>query len=158
MDEMEIVRRLYHMFYLMRKESFQMVNEGPKSHPMGGRDLMMLDAIVQNGNMMKMSDISTYFHITPAAVSQMIRTFETKKWVERVVRDNDRRSVYIKVSLEGKRMIEQNEKHVTEKLVEFIEMLGEEDAQALIRIMEKAHAHAKKMREKGQCKKGDRTC
>ena len=116
---------------------------------------MMLDAIIQNGNMVKMSEISSYFHITPAAVSQMIRSFEKKGWVERVILDNDRRSVYIKVSDAGSRMIEQNEKHVTEKLVEFIEMLGEEDAEALIRILEKARIHAKKMKEEGCCKKGD---
>ena len=158
MDEMEIVRRLYHMFYLMRKESFRLATQHVMPHPMGGRDLMMLDAILQNGNMVKMSEISTYFHITPAAVSQMIRSFEKKNWVERVVLENDRRSVYIKVSDEGRNMIEQNEKHVTEKLVEFIEMLGEEDANALIRIMEKAHEHAQKMQEEGCCKKGDRTC
>lgn len=155
MDEMEIVRRLYHMFYLMRRESFRMASEHQAPHPIGGRDLMMLDAIVQNGNQMKMSEISSYFHITPAAVSQMIRSFEKKNWVERILLENDRRSVYIKVSEQGAKMIEQNEKHVTEKLVEFIEMLGEDDAQALIRIMEKAHEHARRMKEEGCCRKGD---
>lgn len=158
MEEREIVRRLYHLFYMMRRESFRMSSERQVPHHMGGRDLMMLDAIMQNGNMVKMSEISTYFHITPAAVSQMIRSFEKKNWVERVVLENDRRSVYIKVSEEGRHLIEQNEKHVTEKLVEFIELLGEDDANALIRIMEKAQVHAKKMREERCCKKGDRTC
>lgn len=154
MDEMEIVRRLYHMFYLLRREGFRCCGD----HPMGGRDLMMLDTIMHGGNLVKMNDISAYFHITPAAVSQMIRTFEKKNWVERVVLEKDRRSVYVRVSEEGQKLIEQNEKDVTERLVEFIELLGEEDAKALIRIVEKAQVHAKKHREDECRKKGERIC
>lgn len=157
MDEMEIVRRLYHIFYSMRKESIHL-DQHKEHHAIRSRDLMLLDTIVQSNNMMKMSDISTYFNVTPAAVSQMIRILEKKKWVERIVLDQDRRSVYIKVSELGMELIEENEQHVTEKIVEFIEILGEEDGEALIRILEKSRAFFKQMKEEKTCKKGDTIC
>lgn len=157
MDEMEIVRRLYHMFFMMRKESIG-IHDQKSNHAIRSRDLMLLDTIVQNKNMMKMSDIGTYFNVTPAAVSQMIRILENKKWVERVILDEDRRSVYIKVSDEGLDIIKENEEHVIEKIVEFIEVLGEEDAQALIRILEKCRGHFKKIKEGKNGKEGDPKC
>ncbi|MGX8834554.1 MarR family winged helix-turn-helix transcriptional regulator [Amedibacillus sp. YH-ame6] len=156
MDEMEIVRRLYHMFYMMRRESVRF-SAFEEHHGIRNRDLMILDYIVQGGNLMKMSDISTYFNVTPAAVSQMMRSLEKNQWIERVIPENDRRSVYIKVSDTGMEVIGKNEEHVTEKLVEFIEILGEEDSQALIRILEKCREHFKQMK-KEHCKKGDHTC
>ena len=158
MDEMEIVRRLYHIFYMMRKEGVAFSENKEHHHAIRGRDLMLLDMIVQNGNMMKMSDISTYFNITPAAVSQIIRLLENKNWVERVILDNDRRSVYIVVSDIGITLIKENEQHVTEKIVELLAVLGEEDGEALIRILEKFRAYFKKMKEDKHCTKGDTTC
>ena len=156
MDEMEIVRRLYHMFYMMRRESVRF-SGFEDHHGIKNRDLMILDSIVQGGNLMKMSDISAYFNVTPAAVSQMMRSLEKNNWIERVILENDRRSVYIKASKLGMEVIEKNEQHVTEKLVEFIEILGEDDSQALIRILEKCGEHLKTIKNE-HCKKGDHSC
>lgn len=160
MDEMEIVRRLYHLFYVMRKEALQM----PEHHihkSIGGRDLMMLDSILglnKDGNLVKMSEISTYFQITPAAISQIVRSYEEKGWIERVVLKNDRRSVYIEVSDKAKRLLQEHEELMTARLLDFITYLGEEDAKALVRIIEKSTAYAKKMKEEKHCKEGDRAC
>ena len=76
-------------------------------------------------------------------------------WVERVVLENDRRSVYIKVSDQAKEVMKGCEKHMTESLYEFIEALGEEDAENFLRIMEKAVEFSKQKKEtkkKGACK------
>ncbi|MEG0709025.1 MAG: MarR family transcriptional regulator [Longicatena sp.] len=147
MDEMEIARKITHLFYTMRKESLM---KPSNNHKIGHRDIMMLDAIMRinaEGDLVKMSDISTYFNVTPAAISQMIKTFENKNWVERILLENDRRSVYIKVTKEAKEMINGCEKHMSDKLLLFIEELGAEDAQAFIRILEKASIFYKKENE-----------
>lgn len=152
MDEMDIVRKITHLFYLYRKENLLSNDEHPK---MKHREIMMLDAITKlnGGDLVKMSDLSTYFQITPAAVSQLIKSFEKKHWIERIVLDNDRRSVYIKVSDEAKTVLRGCEKALTESLLEFIETLGEDDAQALVRILEKSivftKRHKKRQNEKG---------
>ena len=71
MEEMEIVRRLYHVVNRMRKQGLQRVQEKKTPHPVAAREIMILDAIEQNQKPMKMNDISTHFNITPAAVSQV---------------------------------------------------------------------------------------
>ena len=152
MDEMEVVRRLTHLFYMFRKEN----DHGFDNHPkIRHRDFMMLDAIlaIKQGDLVKMSDISTYLQVTPAAVSQFIKKYEKKGWVERVVLEADRRSVYIKVSDEAKAAIKACERDVTDTLCAFIRDLGEEDAEAFVRIMEKAYEFStKRKKEKGACK------
>ena len=44
-----------------------------------------------------MNQIKDHFHVSPAAVSQGIRSFEQQGWVERVILESDRRSVYIRI-------------------------------------------------------------
>ena len=68
--------------------------------------------------------------------------------MDRILLDTDRRSVYIQVSEDARRMMKNCEAFMTERLVEFIEELGEEDANALVRILEKALAHSHKRKEK----------
>lgn len=153
MDEMDIVRKVTHLFYLFRKEN--MFHNG--EHPgMKHREIMMLDAIMKlnDKDLVKMSDLSAYFQITPAAVSQLIKNFEKKNWIERIVLDNDRRSVYIKVSDEAKQMMQSCEKHMTDSLLEFIEALGEDDAQAFVRILEAGIEFSKRHKDT-QHEKGD---
>lgn len=154
MDEMEIVRRLTHLFYMFRKENASSFDDHPRIRH---KDIMMLDAIlsINSGDLVKMSDISSYLQVTPAAVSQFIKGYEKKGWVERVVLETDRRSVYIKVSDEARQVMKSCEKHMTESLYQFIEALGEEDAEAFLRIMEKAVAFSKEKRKKIKKEKGD---
>lgn len=152
MDEMEIVRRLTHLFYMFRKENLTRFDDHPRIRH---KDIHMLDAIISinGGDLVKMSDISAYLQVTPAAVSQFIKGYEKRGWVERIVLESDRRSVYVKVSDAGKHVMESCERHMTDSLIAFIEALGEEDAEAFLRIMEKAVAFSKSKRERKE--KGD---
>ena len=81
MDEMDIVRKITHLVYTHRRDA---AFTGQKQPNVKHRDIMMLDAIIKMGDLVKMSDISAYFQITPAAVSQCIKNFEKKGWVEPV--------------------------------------------------------------------------
>lgn len=137
MDEMEIVRRIYQIFYTMRKDGMKMFDEN-HVHEMSSRDMMILDVLAQSGDMLKMSELSQHFNITPPAISQIIRSLEEKHWIERVVRKEDRRSVYIKLSIEGSQVMKQCEKRMIDKLTDFIDYLGEDDAQTMLRILEKS--------------------
>ena len=126
MDEMDIVRRVTHLFYLFRRDNILKKEQHPK---LRHRDIMVLDAITKlnDGDLVKMSELSTYFQVTPAAISQIIKQFEKKGWVERIVLEQDRRSVYIRVSEEAKTLLKNCESFMTQRLVSFIETLGEED-------------------------------
>lgn len=155
MDEMDIVRKLTQLSYTFRRQDGFMPPHMKKDAK--HRDIMMLDVILkmnQSGDLVKMSEISSYFSITPAAVSQCMKAFEQNGWVERVVLENDRRSVYIKVSPSAKAMIKRQEKMMIDTLVGFIEELGEDDAQALVRILEKAAEYFPSRHGKVPCEKG----
>ena len=91
--------------------------------------------------MIKMSDVSHIFHITPAAVSQMVRDYERKGWLNRVVLEHDRRSVYLRFTPEALELLKQNEEELLAGIVQFIHYLGEEDSDALLRILDKAKAY-----------------
>lgn len=152
MDEMEIVRKITHLFYMFRKENLFLKD---RRDEMKYRDIMVLDAVMKlnDGNLVKMNDLSEYFNVTPAAVSQLIKQFEKKGWIERVELSNDRRSVYLKVTDEASEMIKKSESCMKRHLVEFIEELGEQDAAAFVRILEKAFAYTQ--RQKEQFREGD---
>lgn len=105
-------------------------------------DMMFLTAIArmeetQNG-LVKMNDISTFFKISPPATSQTIRKFETLGYVERVQLENDRRSVYIRLTDKVKQEMQNAQEELNENLVKLITFIGEDDAKELIRIMRKA--------------------
>lgn len=155
MSDFEKAKRLEHLFFIMRRDHM------PSEHvpqEFRLRDMMVLDMIQQATahqpeGLVKMSDLSMYFHITPAATSQMVREYERKGWIERVISDRDRRNVYLKVTERAVELLKQNEERLMQGMVDFIHYLGEEDSDALIRILEKAKAygpiihHGKKRRE-----------
>lgn len=138
MDTRELAIELREMIYLFGKN--KVLKPSPvtciKHH-----DMMFLTAIArleEQQGMVKMSDISKFFKISPPATSQTIRKFEALGYVERVQLDGDRRSVYIRLTEKVKRMMNDAEAQLNENLNRLINYLGEEDAQELIRIMRKA--------------------
>ncbi len=144
MDDFEKAKRLEHLFYIMRKQRMPGHSHVPQEFKM--RDMMMLDSIKQaldnaKDGLVKMSEISTLFRITPAAASQMVREYERKGWIRRVILDSDRRSVYCELTDEANELLKQNEECMMQGVVDFIHYLGEEDSDALIRILEKAKAY-----------------
>lgn len=139
MNEQKVVQEILYMLYLFQKENGTMLKARPKQ--MNHREVMVLHAICrmhQSGEPVKMSDLSAYFKVTPAAVSQTIRIFEQKGWVERVRPAHDRRTVYIRVSDEGQNHMGECLEQMQQNLQSFITLLGEEDAVAMVRILRKA--------------------
>lgn len=136
-NENEIAQELNRLFYTIRMEH---APKGKKKVNMEHRDIMLLNGITQmnQGQPIKLSQISEYFHISLAAVSQGVRIFEKNGWIERVMVEHDRRSVYIQVTEAAKRHVQDRENEVNQQLINFIRYLGYEDSMALIRITEKA--------------------
>lgn len=144
MTDMEKAKTLIHLFYVIQKKHIRGHNQHDRNI-MKDRDIMALGAVSmiqqRQDDLLKMSDISEYFHVTPAAISQMVRGYEANGWVERVYLEHDRRSVYLKITPSAKALLEKNEKMALSRFTEFIEYLGKEDSDALIRILEKAKAY-----------------
>ena len=143
MTDLEKAKKLIHMFYILQKEQTRnSVSDGHIKH----RDIMALGSlngfISKNENgYVKMSEISEYFHVTPAAISQMVREYERKGWVTRVMLENDRRSVYLQLTKEAIVLLHDCEANALQGIVDFMNYLGDEDSDALLRILEKARAY-----------------
>ncbi len=153
MADTEKAKQIAHLFFITNKSMKEGNLRNFHDHHMRKRDVWMLGTILgyikeHHVEMMKMSEISTYFHITPAAVSQMIKEYERKGWVERIILDQDRRSVYLKVTDSGEKMLKQNEEAAMKDLIDFLEFIGDEDSDALIRILEKAASFHWKKQER----------
>lgn len=139
MNEMDIVHKVMRLLYLFRQEHVSIF--GVDNKEMSHRDFLILDTIMKLNPIdchVKMSELSTHFQVTPAAISQTVNALEKKGWVERIHLASDRRSVYVKVKDETKEHMYKKGELMKKNLASFIAMLGEDDAQALIRILEKA--------------------
>ena len=141
MNEQKVVQEILYMLYLFQKEKGTMLKARPKPEEMNHREIMVLQAICRmhpDGTPVKMSDLSAFFRVTPAAVSQTIRAFERKEWVERVRPEHDRRTVYIRVSEKARAHMQECMDQMQSNLQSFVAQLGEEDAAAMVRILKKA--------------------
>lgn len=155
MTDIEKAKELTHLFYVLSKQHNRSYHQ---EHHIKRRDIMALGMVQnmiakQEDGLVKMSEISEMFHVTPAAVSQMVREYEKKGWLERVVLDSDRRSVYLKVTDEAIALIHRNEEVAMKSITDFIHYLGEEDSDALLRILKKADAYGPILRQNTDVKK-----
>lgn len=139
MDEIEMIRKISTlMFTYRRKTQYKKVRL---------RDMMVLDAIVRKDNWIKISDLSELFSITKAAVSQEVKHLEDMGWVQRSKCETDKRTTYICVSELGKETLFFHQKKLRNKSIEFMKFIGEDDAKALERILEKGIEFQKRVDE-----------
>ena len=154
MENMDIVLKIMQLMYAYRKDAKW--NDVTMSN-MRHREMFILQGILKMGNRVKMNEISTYFNVTPAAVSQVIKCFEKKGWVEKKRYPEDKRSVYIVVSDQAIETLKEKQQLMMNRFSSFIDELGEDDAQALVRILEKGIAFHQKeqMEQSGKEKNND---
>ena len=141
MEKMEVVLKIMQLMYAYRRDAKW---EDSSESSMRHREMFILLGILKMGNRVKMNEISSYFKITPAAVSQMIKCFEQKGWVERKRYPEDKRSVYIVVSDTAIACLKEKQQSMIDRFSAFIHELGDDDAQALVRILEKGIEFHKK--------------
>lgn len=149
MDDQTKAKQLWHLLYLMGKMKMQEQAHGEVRM----RDVMTLGIIAaeiekSDKGLIKMSEVSTSFQITPAAVSQLVRMYERKGWLQRVILEDDRRSVYLCLSEQGKRLLKEKEQGAMQGIVDFIHYLGDADSDALIRILQKARDYGPIMKHR----------
>jgi len=88
---------------------------------------------------MKVSELSEHLKISPPSVSQMVNGLEEKNYVERVTTKNDRRVVYIRLTEQGKSILEK----VTQEFMTFMDQvvsrLGTDDTTQLIHLFNRLY-------------------
>ncbi len=132
-----------------REEVFHKINESSQfllnsfeegQGPYRFKDLRIFIFILKSENsQVMMSELSDYLDITPAAVSQLIQKYENVGYVKRVRSEKDRRKVYIQVEEEVKDTIMKEWEKRKNKIMNFLDFIGEEDTDAILRILNKLY-------------------
>lgn len=86
---------------------------------------------------MKVSEISRYLHVKAPTVTQLINELESKGQVERITRSTDRRSVWIRLTDEGKRVLAEVDKEIQAKYNGLIDYLGEQETIVFIETLKR---------------------
>lgn len=98
----------------------------------------MLLAILNNlGGECSVSKITKNFDFTPARLSAVIKSLESKGFVERVHNDIDRRMTSVVLTAEGAMHYLMYRQEAISNALVVIEQLGEEDVCELLRIIRK---------------------
>lgn len=100
------------------------------------RDVMLFKTIYQAENhQIKMSELASILGVSPAAVSQLIATFEKNGLLRRVHSNTDRRSVYIQIVPEAVEEFQKKMDIHTNKVHEYLDYLGNENCEHLKEIL-----------------------
>jgi DNA-binding MarR family transcriptional regulator len=83
----------------------------------------------------KASELAKLLKITPAGVTHLLNSLEEGGYLERLKDPDDRRVVLVGITDKGKRFAEGFIENGNEMLAGLIDHLGEEDSQAMIRLM-----------------------
>ena len=82
-----------------------------------------------------LSDMKDYLCVSKAAVSQMLGNLECRGFITRHVDPDNRRTIIVKLTAEGRETIGRFERMFNSYIVMVIERLGEEDTREMIRLI-----------------------
>lgn len=127
------------MYQLGKRKNRNFTVDSKECMQIRGHDMLILKAIlhVENGEPIRMSQVAQHLKVSAPAMSQFSRRLESLGYIERIVKDDDRRSVYIQVSKKGIDEMKQAETQINQSLDEMATFLGDRDTDELIRILEK---------------------
>jgi len=84
-----------------------------------------------------LTEISDFLCISKAAVSQMLGSLETRALITREIDPGNRRTIIVKLTKEGEKMIERFEQKFDSYTEMVIDRVGREDTQEMIRLIYK---------------------
>lgn len=149
MPSKDRARKFREMMYMARR-----LKPREDCHEIKHQDMMFLNGIkkIGNGEPIKISQIAKKFRFSAPAATQVVRKLEERGLVERIIRDDDRRSVYIQVSELANIEIRKIEAQMNQRVNAILDYLGDEDTDELFRIMEKMVKYLDEEEKERNCK------
>ncbi|HEY5584384.1 MAG TPA: MarR family transcriptional regulator [Ruminiclostridium sp.] len=95
----------------------------------------------------KVSELSTYMEITPAAVTHMVNSIEEAGYLERLPAATDRRVVLVKLTESGKLLCGQKEKKFLSYFEGLVEFMGDQDSKELKRLLTLMYTYSKERKK-----------
>ena len=87
----------------------------------------------------KTSDICAYLKISKPAASQILNHLEDKGIVKRLQLKTDRRSAFVHITEEGKKIFKKEQLRLREATRKIMEKMGEDDARKFVELLRKFH-------------------
>lgn len=87
----------------------------------------------------KVGDIGKKLYASKSATSKMLRCLEEKNYIERTTIPKDRRTVYIRLTDKGRKLVTETKERMNQFAVDVIEELGIDQMEELMCIMNKLY-------------------
>mgnify|MGYP005768051403 CR=1 FL=1 len=115
----------------------KVVQKGPsrKLQEITKGEMAMLGYLVYEENETTPTELSNQLNLSTARVANTLNSLEKKGYVERVHDSVDRRKVIVHITQKGSDTFREKEKQASQEMQEILDMLGEDDARAFLRIM-----------------------
>lgn len=136
MDSKNVLTLLGNLLDLFRKE---LKNELKDLPPLRQKDFQVLEYIwtANPEHSVRMSDLTQFMEVSPAATSQLINSYEMQEIAQRVRSTEDRRANFVQIHPTLLKKIEKKMDDLNDRTAALLEYLGPEDAEALERILKK---------------------
>ncbi len=132
MDYNELAVKLVNM----RASMPQVKMEREMSHMARG-EVLALNYIIANGNKVYPKNMSKALMLTTARIAAMLKSLEKQGLVTRTPDPYDSRQVIVELTERGIATVEERRNAMIRSVAKMLEALGEEDAQAYVRIQQK---------------------
>ena len=115
----------------------RVVRRGPskKLQEISEGEMAMLGYLVYEEDETTPTELSSQLDLSTARVANTLNSLEKKGYVERIHDSVDRRKVIVHLTDKGKNTFREKEAQANLEMQEILDMLGEGDAQAFLRIM-----------------------
>lgn len=132
MDYNELAKQLVNM-----RASMPQVKMERAMSQMARGEILALNYIAANGNKVYPKDISKALMLTTARIAAMLKSLENQKLITRMPDPNDSRQVIVELTEAGASVVEERRGAMIKAVAKMLESLGEEDAEAYVRIQKK---------------------
>ena len=136
MDSKNVLTLLGDLLDLFRKE---LKNELKDLPPLRQKDFQVLEYIwtANPEHSVRMSDLTQFMEVSPAATSQLINSYEMQEIAQRVRSTEDRRANFVQIHPTLLKKIEKKMDELNDRTAALLEYLRPEDTEALERILKK---------------------
>ena len=120
-------------FNMMAKQSKMSDN----LHKMARGEAIMLECLAHSDNGLMPNEIAKSAYVSTARVAAFLKAVEKKGYIQRISLEGDRRKVNIVLTNIGWDAVKGRRERMLKGVVAYLERLGEEDTENLLRILEK---------------------
>ena len=99
--------------------------------------LDMIQRLEKQGTQVKISDISDVMNLPRPGVTRTVKEMEKKGYLSKIASSDDGRVTYISITEEGRKLFHKYDEHYFGELSRDLSDISEEDADCMIRTIEK---------------------